>query len=158
MYLASGTSAVVDGSIFHSNSAATGVSGNGGAIYLTTSADASLTVTDTIFSKNTANYGGAVYVAASAGTVNLSFDNCTFTASDTTDSTTIAATRNAANSRGGIMYMTDTGATLTLDISNSYLAYGDSGIEGGGLNLNNLDSVTISDSVLELNTGTRGRL
>ncbi len=151
MYLSSGASVVISGSTFHDNA-----TGNGGAIYMNTSTDANLTVSDTLFTKNTGSYGGVLYASASGGTVNLSFDNCTFTASDTTDAGTIAATRNGSTNRGGIMYIGDSGATSSLTISNSQILYGNSPIEGGALHLSNIDSTTISNSTIDGNTSGGG--
>ena len=150
MYLASGTSANISGTTFHNNW--TGGSGRGGAIGFVTSANANLTISSTTFTKNTANIGGAIYGELNGGTANLSFDGCTFTASDTTDSSTIAATRNSSSNRGGTIHLTDSGATTSLNISDTQMLYGHGELGGGALHLTNLDATAISDSLFASNT------
>ncbi len=156
VYLESGASAVITNSTFHDNAVS---GGNGAGVYMTSSADAALTVSGSTFTKNTATYGGAIYANTTGGNVSITVADSTFTASDTTDAGTIAATRNSAGNRGGIMYLTDGGGTFNLTITDSTLQYGNSTFEGGALYLANLDATTISGSTFANNTsGSAGAL
>jgi predicted outer membrane repeat protein len=156
LYLASGASAVVSNTLFDNNTVSGG-GGKGAAIYLNSSANAALTISGSTFTKNSAStYGGAIYASSSGGTVTVNISSSIFTASDTTDAGTIAATSNSSNNRGGVMYMTDSGGTFNLTISDSTIEYGHTTLEGGGMYLSNLDSTTISGSTFADNSGANG--
>lgn len=141
VYLSSGTSATISDTTFSNNSTTNGA---GGAIYMTSSVDASLTVSGATFDTNTStSYGGAIYVYLGGGTVTVDIDNSTFNG-------------NSAP-RGGAIYMNDNGATSSsLTITDSLIASNSSSIEGGALYLKNIDATTVTGSTISGNSSQTG--
>ncbi|MEW6218942.1 MAG: choice-of-anchor Q domain-containing protein [Thermodesulfobacteriota bacterium] len=139
IYLASGVSAAIVDTTFSNNSTP---NGHGGGLYMTTGANASLTVSGSTFSNNdVSTFGGGLYVAGSAGTVTVSIEDTVFDSG------------NSAQ-RGGAMYIADSGATLSLAISDSTVSGNSASLEGGALFVSGADSVVIEGSTIAGNSST----
>jgi predicted outer membrane repeat protein len=141
IWLTSGVSAVITNTTVSNNNT---TNGSGGGLYMSTSANATLTVSGSTFSNNTiTGHGGAMYISASGGSVTVDIE-----------STTIS--NNSGGQRGAALYMSDSGATTSLAIADSTISGNSSSLEGGAMNLSNIDSMTVTGSVIENNSGSNG--
>ncbi len=134
------TSAIVDihGGTFDGNSAAT----NGGAI--TAANTSSVTISNAIFSNNTAKGGGAISVA---GDATVSLNSCTFNS----NSATYSKTDNGGG--GGAIYLSGTQDVTILDCAFN----GNTSVKfGGAIDINGDITVTLSGGSFTGNSAASG--
>jgi predicted outer membrane repeat protein len=141
--VSAGTTASLSG-LTISNGSVSG--GGGGAIFVDR---ATLTVTNCVFSQNTADTGGAIHSSAQFGNATLTITNSTFSQN----------TATSGLGQGGAINSHGENGTATLTVTNSTIN-GNTALEGGGifsvaLTASGFSNTTVVNSTLSQNIGTQ---